>query len=119
MKKFFFKFIFLSIDMFQLPDEIWNYIKDFIFDWKRSHKYKMNSILPDLIKNSYEEIYHRWTHFPPWSNTNDIITAEYLQRLDWAPPPNLPLTSITWNINANKNGGWWCGYGWAKKNKYK
>ena len=36
--------------MFQLPDEIWNYIKDFIFDWKRSHKYKMNSILLDLIK---------------------------------------------------------------------
>ena len=69
--------------MFQLPDEIWNYIKDFTFDWKRSHKYKMIPILSDLIDNTYEEIYQRWTLFPPWSNTNDIITAEYLQRLDW------------------------------------
>ena len=43
---------------------------------------------------------------------------EYINRPDWAPPANLPLTSITWNINANKNGGWWCGYGWAKKNRY-
>ena len=27
--------------MNELPDEIWDLIKDFTFDWKRSHKQKM------------------------------------------------------------------------------
>ena len=31
-----------------------------------------------------------------------------------SPTPNLELTSITWNINANENGGWFCGYGWRQ-----
>ena len=65
------------------------------------------------IHKCYEEVFERWTLFPPWPNTNDIIRAEYLHwRNEWAPPPNLPLTSITWNIKGT--GGWWCGYGWKK-----
>ena len=35
----------------------------------------------------------------------------------FTPRPNLQLTSICYNINANKNGGWWCGYGWEKINR--
>ena len=104
--------------MYELPDEIWKYILEFTFDWKRSHKQKMKPILEKNINGCCEEIYTRWTYPPPvWQNTNEIINAEYAFgafRLEYAPRPNLPLTSITWNPNANENGGWWCGYGWKK-----
>ena len=101
--------------MYEFPDEIWKYILDFAFDWKRTHRQLMKSTheSPYLLKR-YHEIYERWTLFPPYPNTNDIIRAEYLHwRNEWAPPPNLPLTSITWNIKGT--GGWWCGYGWRLK----
>ena len=103
--------------MYELPDEIWNYILEFTFDWKRNHKQKMKPILENNIVGCYKEIYQRWTYFPPWPNTNDIITAEYLHRdMGWAPRPNLPLTSITWNIKGT--GGWWAGYGWERNTGY-
>ena len=102
--------------MYELPDEIWNYIKEFALDWKSSHKRKMKPILENNIVECYKEVYERWTYRPPvWQNTNDIIRDEYtlgVRDISWAPPPNLELTSITWNINSNKQGGWWCGYGW-------
>ena len=98
--------------MYEFPDELWNLIKDFTFDWKRSHKNKMKHILKP-INGYYKEIYTRWQLFPPYPNTNDIIRAEYLIRPDWAPRPNLPLTSICYNSKGT--GGWWCGYGWQKK----
>jgi hypothetical protein len=101
--------------MCELPDEIWSHILDFTFDWKRTHKQKMKRILSWNIPFCYMPIYERWTHFPPWQNTNDIILAEYVgnERLPYAPKPNLPLTSIT--CNPKGNGGWWCGYGWKRK----
>lgn len=96
--------------MFELPDELWKYILDFTFDWKRSHKQKMKMCELDIICD--RTIYRRWTYFPPWPNTNDIITDEYVgnRNINFAPPPNLPLVSITFNVK--KNGGWWCEYGW-------
>jgi hypothetical protein len=102
---------------FELPDEIWKYILDFTLDWKRSHKKKMKYVLesPYLLKCYYEK-YQRWTYFPPWKNTNDIIRDEYLHRANlsnYIPESNLPLTSITWNPTGS--GGWWCGYGWVKR----
>ena len=105
----------LSNNMVELPDELWGLIKEFTFDWKRSHKQKMKETLTSL-DGLYEEVYKRWTYFPPWPNTNDIITAEYadgIWRMAWAPRPNLKLTSITWNPKGT--GGWWCGYGWQRK----
>ena len=102
----------------ELPDEIWDYIKQFVFDWKRIHKQNFEYCISEFLSvanKSMGEIYSRWTYSPPvWQNTNDIIRAEYqgVRRWDWTPRPNLELTSITWNINANENGGWWCGYGW-------
>ena len=100
--------------MIELPDEIWGYIKEFVFEWKRVHKLKMKSTYENLINGMFKEKYERWTHFPPWSNTNDIILSEYVEydRLVYAPTPNLPLISITWNPTGS--GGWWCGYGWGK-----
>ena len=35
--------------MYELPDEIWNYILEFTFDWKRNHKQKMKAILKNLL----------------------------------------------------------------------
>lgn len=99
----------------ELPDEIWDYIKLFALNWKRSHKEKFRKCLTQRfgVKKHNREIYERWTHFPPWHNTNDIINAEYnIHRIEYAPRPNLELTSITWNVKGT--GGWWCGYGWKK-----
>ena len=102
--------------MYELPDEIWNHILEFTLDWKISHKRKMKPILENNIVECYKEIYERWTYsHPVWQNTTDIILADYVnnERLRYAPPPGSPLTSITWNVKGT--GGWWCGYGWAKK----
>jgi hypothetical protein len=104
--------------MHELPDEIWNHILEFTFDWKLTHKQKMKPILENNIIGCYTVIYYYYSFFPPpsWQNTTDIILAEYVnnERLPYAPPPGLPLASITWNVNSNGNGGWWCGYGWRK-----
>ena len=103
--------------MYELPDEIWDYIKNFVFDksfWEKLHRHKLLPILNKNIPWSYAPIYKRWTHFPPWPNTNDIILDEYTEEnRHWAPRPHLQLTSITWNVKGN-GGGWWSGYGWEK-----
>ena len=106
----------------ELPDEIWNYILEFTLDWKERHKRKFKKILENQIDNCYHEIYTRWTYPPPvWQNTNDIIRAEYANNnfrfIEYAPRPNLPLTSITYNIKGK--GGWWCGYGWSKSTRFR
>ena len=44
----------------ELPDEIWDYIKEFTFDWKRSHKEKFRYCTGNLLFES-GEIYQRWT----------------------------------------------------------
>lgn len=105
--------------MNELPDEIWSYILDLTLDWKRSHKQKMKLVRLE-INGCYKERYERWTVFPPWPNTTDIILDEYVnnERLRFAPPPNLELTSITKYPNSNiYSTGWWCGYGWKKRRR--
>ena len=93
------------------PNELWRIIKGFQIDYKKHHIIQMSNCL-------YSEIYERWTHFPVWPNTNDIIRDEYLHwRNEWAPRPNLPLVSITYNVVGN--GGWWGGYGWERKKDVK
>ena len=62
--------------MIELPDEIWGYIKEFVFDWKQTHKLNMESTLTHMIPNIFGPIYERWTHFPPYPNTNDIIRVQ-------------------------------------------
>ena len=95
-----------------IPDELWRLIKDFLIDWKKPHSIKMKPIFENEINGLYGPICERWTHFPPWPNSNHIIEEER------TPVPNrhnLILVSICWNVKGN--GGWWCGYGWVKRRK--
>ena len=98
--------------MYELPDELWFIIKNFLLQYKKYHQSKMKPILEYHINNRFKERFERWTHFPPWSNTNDIIMDEYQDHGLRGPEPNLPLTSICYNVKGN--GGWWCGYGWIQ-----
>ena len=104
----------------ELPDEIWDYIKYLAFDWKRSHKQKLNKVIFSFPEFCWEmrPIYSETTQiFPPFQNTNDIIRDVYNVMMYWdeeeEPPPNLQLTSIT---RDPRNGGYWkYGYGWYKQ----
>ena len=110
--------------MYELPDEVWNYIKEFTFDWKRSHKQKMKHIFKLENINEYGHIenwgrvvYSRWTYFQPWLNTNEIIDDEYEGNTNhpYAPPANLERTEImSWVPPQRPRSGWWCGYGWLR-----
>lgn len=117
--------------MYELPDEVWNYIKEFTFDWKRSHKQKMKHIFKLENINEYGHIekwgrvmYSRWTYFQPWLNTNEIIDDEYGGNANnpFAPPPDLERIEImAWScpdrevsVSYPANRGWWCGYGWCR-----
>ena len=102
----------------ELPDEVWSYILEFTFDWKRSHKQKLHKVIFSFPSFCWEmrPIYIETTGvFPPFQNTNDIIRVVYEEIMYWdeeeEPPPNLQLTTITW-----KPGGYWeFGYGWYKQ----
>jgi hypothetical protein len=59
------------------PDDLWSIIKDFQLDYKKYHKIKMKPILKVIKCDSLHEMYERWTSFPPWPNTNDIIEEQY------------------------------------------
>ena len=103
----------------ELPDEVWSYILELAFDWKRSHKQKLNKVIFSFPGFCWEmrPIYSETTLiFPPFQNTNDIIRV-YNFMMYWdeeeEPPPNLQLTSIT---RDPRNGGYWkYGYGWYKQ----
>ncbi len=104
--------------MYELPDELWNLIKNYLLDYKKYHQFKMKPILQKYINNRFIEKYERWTIFPPWKNTNEIIRDEYQtnQLSVWVPESDLPLTSICFNVKPG-SGGWWCGYGWTQNIK--
>ena len=98
----------------ELPNEIWDYIKEFTFDWKRSHKQKFRKCLTYRfgVKKESREIYERWTHFQVKIQLISLGGTLGGWRIDFAPRPNLELTSITWNVSGT--GGFWCGYGWKR-----
>ena len=111
-----YKTIFLYIIyVMWLPEGIWKIIKEYQIEYKKHHFIKMYKILNKFIKYRHGGEFYRWTHFPPWPNTNDMIREE-LYTYGWRS--NLELTSITYNPNGNNNGGWWCGYGWKKFNNH-
>ena len=102
--------------MIGFPDELWKLIKTFLFDWRKIHIRKNKLVLKQLTSTRFcKETYERWVSFPPFPTTNHIIAYENYRLNYWACPlPDLPLTSITWNITGN--GGWRAGYGWSRNN---
>lgn len=94
------------------PEDIWLIIKLYQIDYLKHHSKKYKPIIT-YFNGLFKEIFTRWTYFPPLKNTNDMFN----EFVTFTPRPNLQLTSICFNINANKNGGWWCGYGWEKINR--
>ena len=58
----------------ELPDELWELIKDFAFDWKRSHKQKLQQSFGKIKYCYYSYLLYSSEH-PPWSeqmiNIND------------------------------------------------
>lgn len=109
--------------MYELPDEIWELIKNYVFEWKKYHQLKLKPILKNNINNRFREIYKRYTLRPIPNNTNIILRNDYRH---WSegicPRPNLELTSITLQKNNSQITGIWAGYGWDinynKKNEY-
>ena len=109
--------------MYELPDEIWNLIKEFALDWKRTHKQKMKHIF-DLqeinekghIKMWGEVIYTKWAYDGPWLNTNEIIDEEYNGNTNhpYAPPSDLERVYIC-KHKLISTCGMWCGYGWRRR----
>ncbi len=89
------------------PKELWRIIKDYQIDYKAHHVIK-NVINMCYINNKLGPIYTRWTLFPPPINTSQMQHEAFYKK----PTPGLKLTTICWNIRANSNGGWYCGYGW-------
>ena len=115
---------------YEVPDEIWNYIKNFVLDksfWKKLHRQKLHKVIfsfPDFCWKMKSIV--SWTSLtlPVPSNTNDIIrefgedipenlTINELQDLEFMEdiPPNLELTSISYCPN---NQQWKSKYGWKK-----
>ena len=115
---------------YEVPDEIWNYIKNFVFDksfWKKLHRKKLHRVIfsfPGFCWKMKPIV--SWTSFmlPAYNNTNDIIREfgedipENLtineHRTEFREdgiPPNLKLTSISYCPN---NQQWKFEYGWKK-----
>ncbi len=105
--------------MIELPDEIWRYIKEFVFNWKRIHKFKMSTAREHFINGMFGEIEHiHDSNFPPqqvyhcsWNAWNgNEFHPSLSQRVEYIWK-HYQLTSIT----RDEKGGWIAGYGWEKK----
>ena len=115
---------------YEVPDEIWTHIKNFVFDqffWKKLHRRKLHQVIfsfPDFCWKMKSIV--SWSSFmlPAYNNTNDIIREfgedipenltinEYLTEFrEEGIPPNLKLTSISYCPN---NQQWKFEYGWKK-----
>ena len=85
----------------ELPDELWEHIKDFTFDWKRSHKQKLQQSFVK-IKNCYYSYLLYSSEHPPWSE--HMININDNERE--------PLVEIEKKPN---DSGWLYHFGWSKK----
>ena len=92
-------------------EDLWILIKEFLLDYKTTHKYRLTPCL-DYFQGLYGEIFFRWSTHLPRANTNDIINYEYMTLIERVPPPHLELTTITTN---KYNMGFIGGYGWSRR----
>ena len=87
----------------ELPDELWEHIKDFAFDWKRNHKKKLQQSF-GKIKNCYYSYLLYSSEHPPWS--------EHMMNLSDTILKGEPLVEIEKKPNG---GNWIYHFGWSKK----
>ena len=93
------------------PGDLWYLIKDFLLDYKNTHKLKLKLILNNaFLYKSCPVFEMRVVKFPfpqtqMHSLTHSNIEFEYkLTSVSWAP--------AVWN--GDPCPGWCCGYGWHK-----
>ena len=60
----------------ELPDELWNIVKDFQLDYKRKHKRNMNPCL-EHIDGLYSEVYLYSSVFPSLGYGQEVGGGEY------------------------------------------
>tara|TARA_B100001093_G_scaffold106514_1_gene98873 strand:+ start:152 stop:436 length:285 start_codon:yes stop_codon:yes gene_type:complete len=87
----------------ELPDELWEHIKDFTFDWKRSHKQKLQQSFVKIKYCYYSYLLYSSEH-PPWS--------EHMMNLSDTILKGEPLVEIEKKPN---DSGWLYHFGWSKK----
>jgi hypothetical protein len=85
----------------ELPDELWEHIKDFAFDWKRSHKQKLQQSFGKIKHCYYSYLLYSSEH-PPWSE----------QMININDNEREPLVEIEKKPN---DSGWLYHFGWSKK----
>ena len=85
----------------ELPDELWELIKDFAFDWKRSHKQKLQQSFGKIKYCYYSYLLYSSEH-PPWSE----------QMININDNEREPLVEIEKKPN---DSGWLYHFGWSKK----
>ena len=84
----------------ELPDELWELIKDFAFDWKRSHKQKLKQSFGKIKYCYYSYLLYSSEH-PPWSE----------QMININDNEREPLVEIEKKPN---DSGWLYHFGWSK-----
>tara|TARA_X000000950_G_scaffold274641_1_gene360007 strand:+ start:69 stop:353 length:285 start_codon:yes stop_codon:yes gene_type:complete len=87
----------------EFPDELWDNIKNFIFDWKKIHKIKMKNSFKTII-GRYYTFWHIRHEQPPWYDDYDTYQEQPTQL-------KVPLVSICRDPESNS---WILGYGWTK-----
>ena len=58
----------LFIQMFELPDELWNHIKEYQLDWKKKHKKKLFKVVWEM---EYLAAWHGCSSNEQWAMSND------------------------------------------------
>jgi len=99
----------------ELPDELWNIVKEYQLDYKRKHKKNMEPCL-EHIDGLYKEVYLYSSVFPALGYDQDLAGAIVHEGL-WVPLQNLPVTIVGWNLKGKQK--WWYGFGWMRKKELK
>tara|TARA_B100001741_G_C16467991_1_gene558505 strand:- start:408 stop:761 length:354 start_codon:yes stop_codon:yes gene_type:complete len=98
----------------ELPDELWNIVKDFQLDYRRKHKRNMEPSL-EHIDGLYKEVYLYSSVFPSLGYGQEVVAGEHNGL--WVPLQNLPVTIVGWNLKGKQK--WWYGFGWMRKKELK
>ena len=72
----------------ELPDDLWNIVKEYQLDYKRIHKRNINPSL-EQINGLYKEVYLYSSVFPSLGYGQEVVAGE--NNGLWVPLQNLPV----------------------------